>query len=156
MFSLISGFWEYMFGKNKYNIIVLGLDNAGKSTFIEQIKYCQYHISLNNDKSDALNTVKQRIDKLKPTIGLNIAKIECNNIEFQFWDLGLRDPFFFMCAYVQYLPMHDVFCVVVIATEIAKLRNCEKKTSNQKKKEDSQVCEKYGINTTMKQMGLCL
>ena len=38
MFSLLSGLWDYLFSIPQYNVIVLGLDNAGKSTFLHQIK----------------------------------------------------------------------------------------------------------------------
>lgn len=38
MFSLLSGIWQYLFAVPQFNVIVLGLDNAGKSTFLHQIQ----------------------------------------------------------------------------------------------------------------------
>ena len=35
MYTLLSGYWKYFFQKEEYNVLILGLDNAGKtvSTF---------------------------------------------------------------------------------------------------------------------------
>lgn len=38
MFSLLHGLWKYWFQKDEYCIVLLGLDNAGKTTFLERIK----------------------------------------------------------------------------------------------------------------------
>ena len=38
MFSLLSGFYEYIFSKPVYKILMIGLDGAGKTTLLEQIK----------------------------------------------------------------------------------------------------------------------
>jgi len=37
MFSLLSGMWVYLFGLPQYNVLVVGLDNSGKSTFLYQV-----------------------------------------------------------------------------------------------------------------------
>ena len=37
MFSLLSGMYVYFFGIPQYNVLVLGLDNSGKSTFLYQV-----------------------------------------------------------------------------------------------------------------------
>lgn len=31
MFSLLSGLWQYMFAKPQFQVLLLGLDNAGKT-----------------------------------------------------------------------------------------------------------------------------
>ncbi|CAG9804789.1 unnamed protein product [Chironomus riparius] len=38
MYHLISGLWNECVKINEYNVLILGLDNAGKSTFLESIK----------------------------------------------------------------------------------------------------------------------
>ena len=77
MFSLLYGFWKYWFQKDEYYVLILGLDNAGKTTFLEQAK-----IRLNpNYKGVNLN-------KISCTVGLNIGKVESNNVLLNFWDLG--------------------------------------------------------------------
>lgn len=37
MFSLLSGMYVYLFGLPQYNVLVVGLDNSGKSTFLYQV-----------------------------------------------------------------------------------------------------------------------
>ena len=38
MFSLISGFWSLLFAKPNINVLIIGLDHAGKTTTLERIK----------------------------------------------------------------------------------------------------------------------
>jgi ADP-ribosylation factor related protein 1 len=37
-FSLISGFWKFFFSKPNINVLIIGLDHAGKTTILERIK----------------------------------------------------------------------------------------------------------------------
>ena len=38
MYSLVSGFYHWYFQKTEYKVLVLGLDGAGKTSFLEQAK----------------------------------------------------------------------------------------------------------------------
>jgi ADP-ribosylation factor related protein 1 len=38
MFSLLSGFYEYVFSKPIFKVLIVGLDGAGKTTLLEHIK----------------------------------------------------------------------------------------------------------------------
>ena len=58
-----------------FKVLIVGCDNAGKTTFLEQIKKMEGKKSLS-------------LDKIPPTIGLNIAKVMRREGEFMFWDLG--------------------------------------------------------------------
>ena len=62
--------------KPTYKVLMVGCDNAGKTTLLEQVK-----------KQEGLKSVKN-IQKIPPTIGLNIAKINKSQGEFLFWDVG--------------------------------------------------------------------
>lgn len=77
MFALLSGLWKYLFQKDEYCILILGLDNAGKSTLLEQIK-----------RRYGNNYSGLPFEKIKTTIGLNIGKISMSHVKLIFWDLG--------------------------------------------------------------------
>lgn len=38
MFSLLHGFYEYIFSKPAFKVLMVGLDGAGKTTLLEHIK----------------------------------------------------------------------------------------------------------------------
>lgn len=77
MFSLFYGFWEYLFHKGNYFVLILGLDNSGKTTFLEHSR-CNFN---KNYKQIDLN-------RIASTVGLNVGKIETNGVILNFWDLG--------------------------------------------------------------------
>eukprot|EP01038_Epipyxis_sp_PR26KG_P013348 gene13348-17904_t len=76
MFSLISGFWKYLFTKPNINILIIGLDNAGKTSILEKIK------------SKLGNVNGLPMEKIPPTIGMNLAKIIYRGSQVVIWDLG--------------------------------------------------------------------
>lgn len=80
MFSLLYGLWQYMFRRDEFFILILGLDNAGKTTFLEQAQM-QF---VRGYKAKAL-------DKITTTVGLNIGKIDISSVRLMFWDLGGQD-----------------------------------------------------------------
>lgn len=66
-----------MFSRVQYQILILGLDEAGKSTYLEQLK----HVYQGQQDPKQL--------KIPPTVGLNIGKIDvANRARLVFWDLG--------------------------------------------------------------------
>jgi len=76
MYTLLSGLYKYIVQKEEYYIIILGLDNAGKTTFLEKVK------------SIYLGIPGLPPEKIAPTVGLNVGKIEYENSKINFWDLG--------------------------------------------------------------------
>ncbi|GBG32724.1 ADP-ribosylation factor-related protein 1 [Hondaea fermentalgiana] len=77
MFSLLSGFFKWLFSKTEVQILIIGLDHAGKTTLLEQMKGI-FHKSANQIP----------LDKIPPTVGLNIGRMDINNCRVIFWDLG--------------------------------------------------------------------
>lgn len=77
MFSLLYGIWKYLFQKDEYFVLLLGLDNAGKTTFLEQtkIQFTKGYRGTN-------------LSKVTATVGLNLGKIYTHGIMINFWDLG--------------------------------------------------------------------
>ena len=59
----MNGFYHWFFDKTQYNILFVGLDGSGKTTLLEQIKRSEGRKAIN-------------LDKITPTAGLNITKIE--------------------------------------------------------------------------------
>jgi len=77
MYTLLYGLWKHTFRKDDYFILILGLDNAGKTTFLEQTK------TKFNPDYKMMNP-----SKITSTVGLNIGKIDSSGVRLNFWDLG--------------------------------------------------------------------
>ncbi|KAM9648261.1 ADP-ribosylation factor-related protein 1 isoform 2-T4 [Morphnus guianensis] len=77
MYTLLSGLYKYMFQRDEYCVLILGLDNAGKTTFLEQTK-----TRFNK------NYKGMSLSKITTTVGLNIGTIDVGKTRLMFWDLG--------------------------------------------------------------------
>uniref|UniRef100_A0A182Q701 ADP-ribosylation factor-related protein 1 n=1 Tax=Anopheles farauti TaxID=69004 RepID=A0A182Q701_9DIPT len=77
MYTLLSGFYKYLTQKDEYCILILGLDNAGKTTYLEaaKTKFTKNYRGMNPSK-------------ITTTVGLNIGQIDIAGIRMSFWDLG--------------------------------------------------------------------
>mmetsp|Transcript_20373 Transcript_20373/g.36241 ORF Transcript_20373/g.36241 Transcript_20373/m.36241 type:complete len:179 (-) Transcript_20373:81-617(-) len=60
---------ELFQGKKECRILMVGLDSAGKTTVLYQLKL-----------SESVTTI--------PTIGFNVETVEYNNVNFTVWDVG--------------------------------------------------------------------
>ncbi|ETV91693.1 hypothetical protein H310_13763 [Aphanomyces invadans] len=76
MISLFWGLWQYLFSKAEVHLLIIGLDYAGKTTLLEQLK------TMFGKKAGI------PLDKIPPTVGLNIAKVDISRTNVIFWDLG--------------------------------------------------------------------
>ncbi|CAH8460093.1 unnamed protein product [Dicrocoelium dendriticum] len=77
MYTLLSGLWSCLSKRDEYSILILGLDGAGKTTYLErtQITFVPNYRSL-------------PLQKITTTVGLNIGHISIGGLRLKFWDLG--------------------------------------------------------------------
>ncbi|EGV64309.1 ADP-ribosylation factor protein 3 [Yamadazyma tenuis] len=99
MFHLASSLYTQYTKREQYNVLILGLDNAGKTTFLEHLKllYASPDSSKKPKRSkDTASIIKSK--RILPTVGQNTTTIKYesssdshlnyNNINLKFWDLG--------------------------------------------------------------------
>ena len=75
MFHLLYGLWKILFKKDEYRVMLIGVDNAGKSTVLERIKAMHGIPALPPSK-------------ICPTVGLNIGRLDLQSCKLLLWDLG--------------------------------------------------------------------
>ncbi|KAK4115340.1 P-loop containing nucleoside triphosphate hydrolase protein [Canariomyces notabilis] len=76
MYHLAKGLYRLATSKEEYSVLLLGLDNAGKTTFHEQVKSI-----FSPDKPEPrLKTV--------PTVGQNVSTIVLPDMYLKLWDVG--------------------------------------------------------------------
>ncbi|KAK4456112.1 ADP-ribosylation factor protein 3 [Podospora aff. communis PSN243] len=76
MYHLAKGLYRLATSKEEYSVILLGLDNAGKTTFHEQVKSL-FHP---DNPEPKLRTV--------PTVGQNVSTITLPDMYIKLWDVG--------------------------------------------------------------------
>ncbi|KAK4902291.1 ADP-ribosylation factor protein 3 [Elasticomyces elasticus] len=75
MYHLVKSLYLHATSKEEYSILLLGLDNAGKTTLLEQIKAIY-----SPDHHPKLQTV--------PTVGQNVSLITLPDCYLRIWDVG--------------------------------------------------------------------
>ncbi|KAJ3314814.1 ADP-ribosylation factor protein 3 [Boothiomyces sp. JEL0866] len=74
MYTLLHGFYQQYTQKEQFFVIILGLDNAGKTTLLERIKF--------------IYNKQKPMQQIAPTVGLNVGKVNVHSCRINFWDLG--------------------------------------------------------------------
>ncbi|RPB20492.1 P-loop containing nucleoside triphosphate hydrolase protein [Terfezia boudieri ATCC MYA-4762] len=77
MYHLVKGLYQYATSKEEYSVLLLGLDNAGKTTLLEQIK----SIYLPSSPSPSPGHTP-------PTVGQNTSYIPFPDLTLKLWDIG--------------------------------------------------------------------
>ncbi|KAI9619684.1 hypothetical protein H4Q26_014066 [Puccinia striiformis f. sp. tritici PST-130] len=77
MYRLLSGLHAHLTRKEEFNVIILGLDHAGKTTVLEKVK------TIFTPSQPGLNP-----SQITPTIGQNLGRITLSSTYLKFWDLG--------------------------------------------------------------------
>ncbi|MCJ1466396.1 ADP-ribosylation factor protein 3 [Pseudocyphellaria aurata] len=76
MYHLAKSLYLYATSKEEYSILLLGLDNAGKTTLLSSIKslYLPHH--------------PETSSKTVPTVGQNVSTIDLPDMYLKIWDVG--------------------------------------------------------------------
>jgi ADP-ribosylation factor related protein 1 len=119
MYHLLKGFYLYCNRSAKpptRNILILGLDNAGKSTLLEMIK-------------SLYSTSLFQPDNIRPTVGQNIGRVVVGDIAKEdsltlaFWDLGGQEGL--RKIWEEYYRESDALIFVVDATDRGRIEECK-------------------------------
>lgn len=70
MGMLFSTLFQRLFGAKEHRILILGLDNAGKTTILYKL------------------VTPDEVVRTMPTIGFNLESVTWKNVKLQVWDLG--------------------------------------------------------------------
>ncbi|SCV70214.1 BQ2448_1608 [Microbotryum intermedium] len=110
MYRLLSGLIAHASKKEEFSVLIMGLDNAGKTTFLAKIK------SLFNETPDVDPA------SIAPTIGQNIGRITLSSSVLQFWDLGgQRD---IRSLWPKYYSECHAVCFVIDSTDQDRIEEC--------------------------------
>ncbi|KAL8884247.1 MAG: hypothetical protein Q9192_006891 [Flavoplaca navasiana] len=78
MYHLAKSIYRYATSKEEYSLLLLGLDNAGKTTLLSAIK------TLYNTSPNTLPIAQVTV----PTVGQNVSTIELPDMYLKIWDVG--------------------------------------------------------------------
>jgi ADP-ribosylation factor related protein 1 len=85
MYHLAKALYLHLTSKPEYSILLLGLDNAGKTTLHEQIKALPSNLNHKNT-SNASSPLPNL--KTVPTVGQNVSTVEVGDAYLKIWDVG--------------------------------------------------------------------
>ena len=108
MFSLIMGFWKLLFKKSEYQVLIVGIDYAGKTvracplsapaaeralTRGSVVGFCARVPPSAQSVLEQIKSIFNGLEplppgKIPPTVGLNIGRVRIERSNLVFWDLG--------------------------------------------------------------------
>ncbi|GAA0162559.1 G-protein [Lithospermum erythrorhizon] len=100
MGALVSKFWLMMFAAKEYKIVVVGLENAGKTTTLYKL-----HLG--------------EVVTTPPTVGSNVEELVYNNIRFEVWDLAGQERL--RTSWATYYRGTHAVIVVIDSTDRARI-----------------------------------
>ena len=79
---IFSKIFAKLFGSKEFRLLILGLDNAGKTTILYKMQLGETKITV-------------------PTLGFNVETINYENLNFKMWDLGGQSEYrpYWKCYY---------------------------------------------------------
>ena len=113
MFTLCQGIWKRITEKKRYFVVIVGLDNAGKTTFLEQTKMRFTH------GYRMLNPLR-----ITSTVGLNVGEIDIGSVRLNFWDLGGQEDL--RSLWHQYFKDSHALIFVVDSCDVSRFEDAAK------------------------------
>lgn len=113
MFHLTQAIYEQLTLQPVYSVLILGLDNAGKTTLLETLKD-QYLPNYNRIPAS----------RIVPTVGQNLATLKINNkISLKFWDVGGQDAL--RELWEEYYDQANAIIFVIDSCDPERLNECK-------------------------------
>lgn len=110
MFHLVKGIYRNWQLKEQYSILLLGLDNAGKTTFLETLK-------------KEYNLQSKPLDRILPTVGQNIGFIPIDDsCILKIWDVGGQESLRSM--WKEYYSQAHGIIFVIDSSDKSRLQEC--------------------------------
>mmetsp|Transcript_5705 Transcript_5705/g.7713 ORF Transcript_5705/g.7713 Transcript_5705/m.7713 type:complete len:184 (+) Transcript_5705:359-910(+) len=100
MGALFSTLWAYFSPHREYKIVIVGLDNSGKTTTLYKLHLGEVVVT-------------------QPTVGSNVESIEYKNLRFEVWDLGGQQQL--RASWGTYFRTTDAVIMMVDSTDRARL-----------------------------------
>ncbi|CCE78615.1 Piso0_000640 [Millerozyma farinosa CBS 7064] len=95
MFHLASSLYDRFSRREQYNILILGLDNAGKTSLLEHLKLVYPGPGEKKKPGERDTTQILKSKRILPTVGQNVTTIRYSTqsqprhaVNLKFWDLG--------------------------------------------------------------------
>ncbi len=111
MYHLLHGLYLYVTRKEEYSLLILGLDNAGKTTLLGQIGHLYAGQS------------GETLHKTVPTVGQNIGHALLDgHILLKFWDVGGQEAL--RALWSQYFASAHGIVFVVDSTDRPRIEEC--------------------------------
>ena len=90
--------YNRIFGGGEYKVVMVGLDNAGKSTILYRLCAVPLLPQRTRQRAVAHGCAPPRarrhlgdVIQTNPTVGSNVEEVMHRNVRFQVWDLGGQD-----------------------------------------------------------------
>jgi len=115
MGKVFSNLFRPLFHEKELKILLLGLDNAGKTTILYKLKI-----------NETVNTI--------PTIGFNVESIKRDGVNFTMWDLGGQDKI--RSLWKHYYHNTDVLIFVVDSNDTERFKIAKKEFHSIMNEED--------------------
>lgn len=91
MYHLLRSLYLHATSKEEYSILLLGLDNAGKTTLMTQIRALYNTTSTSQDPAAGTTgdaPASSTAGDTVPTVGQNVCTIDLPNMYIKIWDVG--------------------------------------------------------------------